>query len=72
MPIVEHKQADIAQKIYDMRAAAGLTQTELARLAHTTASVICRLEDAEYEGHSLSMLHRIATALHKRDGVYRS
>ena len=62
----ERVNADIAQKIFDMRTAAGLTQTELARLAHTTASVICRLEDAEYEGHSLSMLRRIATALHKR------
>ena len=62
----ERVNADIAQKIYDMRTAANLTQTELAKLAHTTASVICRLEDAEYEGHSLSMLRRIATALHKR------
>ncbi len=38
----------------------------LARLVGTTASVICRLEDADYEGHSLSMLRRIAAALHKR------
>ncbi len=32
----------------------------------TTASVICRLEDADYEGHSLAMLQRIAAALNKR------
>lgn len=32
----------------------------------TTASVICRLQDADYEGHSLSMLNRIALALDKR------
>jgi len=32
----------------------------------TTASVICRLEDAEYDGHSLAMLRRIAEALGKR------
>jgi len=32
----------------------------------TTASVICRLEDADYEGHSLAMLNRIAAALHRR------
>ena len=31
-----------------------------------TASVICRLEDADYDGHSLSMLKRIAEALDKR------
>jgi hypothetical protein len=28
--------------------------------------VICRLEDADYEGHSVSMLRRIATALNRR------
>ena len=32
----------------------------------TTASVICRLEDADYEGHSLAMLNRIAAALNRR------
>ncbi|MGH8066652.1 MAG: hypothetical protein ACRERE_15735 [Candidatus Entotheonellia bacterium] len=32
----------------------------------TTASVICRLEDTAYEGHSLAMLHHIAAALDQR------
>ena len=32
----------------------------------TTASVICRLEDADYEGHSMAMLNRIAGALDRR------
>jgi transcriptional regulator with XRE-family HTH domain len=45
---------------------AGLTQKELATLVGTTASVICRLEDADYEGHSLAMLRRIAAALDRR------
>ena len=57
---------DIAQKIYDLRQRAKLSQRELAKLVGTTASVICRLEDADYDGHSLSMLVRIATALKKR------
>jgi predicted transcriptional regulator len=43
-----------------------LTQTELARLVGTTQSVIARLEDADYQGHSLSMLSRVARALNKR------
>jgi hypothetical protein len=30
-----------------------------------TASVICRLEDADYDGHSLRMLRRIADTLDK-------
>src|ERR1039457_5086505 len=57
---------EIAQKIYDLRAKAGLSQRELARRVGTTASVICRLEDADYEGHSLTMLKRIAEAVNKR------
>lgn len=57
---------DVARKIYDLRAKAGLSQRELAKLVGTTASVICRLEDADYEGHSLAMLNRIAAALNKR------
>lgn len=57
---------DIARKIYDLRTKAGLSQRELAKLVRTTASVICRLEDADYDGYSLAMLNRIATALDKR------
>jgi ribosome-binding protein aMBF1 (putative translation factor) len=62
----ERANADVARKIHALREKAGLTQHELANLIGTTASVICRLEDADYEGHSLSMLRRIAAALDKR------
>lgn len=55
----------VAEMIYEARTAAGLNQTELARLVGTTQSVISKLEDADYEGHSLSMLKRIGAALHK-------
>lgn len=58
--------AEIARKIYDLRTKAGLSQRELARRVGTTASAICRLEDADYDGHSLFMLKRIAEALDKR------
>ena len=57
---------EIARKIRELRTAAGLTQTQLAKLIATTASVICRLEDADYEGHSLAMLRRIGAALNQR------
>jgi DNA-binding XRE family transcriptional regulator len=57
---------EIARKIQELRGAAGLTQTKLAKLIGTTASVICRLEDADYEGHSLAMLRRIGGALNQR------
>ena len=58
--------ADIARKIYDLRTKAGLSQRQLAQKIGTTASVICRLEDADYDGHSLSLLKRVAEALDKR------
>jgi transcriptional regulator with XRE-family HTH domain len=56
----------VAHKIYRIRKGAGLTQQQLAKLVGTTTSVISRLEDADYEGHSMTMLHRIAVALDKR------
>jgi ribosome-binding protein aMBF1 (putative translation factor) len=55
--------AKVAQLIYTARKQAGLTQQQLANLIHTKQSVIARLEDADYEGHSLSMLQRIGEAL---------
>jgi DNA-binding XRE family transcriptional regulator len=58
--------AEIARKIYNLRTKAGLTQQELASKIGTSKSAICRLEDADYDGHSLSMLKRIAEALDKR------
>lgn len=58
--------AEIARKIFDLRNDAGLSQRELAKRIGTSASVICRLEDADYDGHSLSMLQRIAACLDKR------
>lgn len=59
----EMVNARVAQAIYDLRTEAGLTQRELARRVGTTQPVIARLEDADYHGHSLRMLIRIASAL---------
>lgn len=56
----------VARMIHEMRVKAGLSQSELAERIGTTASVICRLEAADYESHTLSMLKRIAQALNKR------
>ena len=53
----------IAAEIYSARTAAGLSQAQLAALTGTTQSVIARLEDADYEGHSLTTLKKIAQAL---------
>lgn len=62
----QEASAKVGRQIHDLRSKAKLTQTQLAKLVGTTASVISRLEDADYGGHSLSMLRRIAAALGKR------
>ena len=56
------RQIDLALLVREMREEAGLTQAALAKRIGTTQSVIARLEDAEYMGHSLVMLERIAAA----------
>jgi ribosome-binding protein aMBF1 (putative translation factor) len=56
---------EAAQLVYDLRKKAGLSQRALAKKVGTTASVICRMEHADYEG-SLPMLRRIAGALNRR------
>ncbi len=58
--------AHVAQLIYDARTEAGLTQTQLANLIGTAPSVIADLEDADYEGHSLTMLNQIASVLNRK------
>jgi DNA-binding XRE family transcriptional regulator len=55
--------ARVAMQIYALRTEARLSQAELARKVGTSRSVISRLEDADYRGHSLSLLRRIARAL---------
>lgn len=62
--------AELAQLIYTARTQAGLTQQQLAERIGTKQSVIARLEDADYEGHSLSMLNKIAQALNQRLEVH--
>ena len=60
----ERKRVEIAQKIYALRTQANLTQQELAKRVGTKQSVISRLESADYKGHTLKMLDKIADAVH--------
>ena len=65
----ERVNAEVAQKIYDLRKEAGLSQKELAKKIETTQSVISRLEDSDYQGHSLQMLSRIAKVLNRHVSI---
>ena len=57
---------DVALQIAALREQAGLSQKDLAKLLKTSQQQISRLESPAYEGHSLSMLRRIANVLHAR------
>ena len=57
---------DVALQIAALREQAGLSQIELAKLLKTSQQQISRLESPGYEGHSLSMLSRVAGVLHAR------
>jgi ribosome-binding protein aMBF1 (putative translation factor) len=57
---------DVSLQIASLRQQAGLSQKELAQRLQTTQQQISRLESPGYEGHSLSMLRRVAKALDKR------
>ena len=67
-PLVERARAnqDVAHALYNLRTEHGLTQQQLAERVGTKQAVIARLEDADYEGHSLRMLTRIAAVLQQR------
>jgi transcriptional regulator with XRE-family HTH domain len=54
---------DVALQIAALREKAGFSQKDLARKLKTSQQQISRLESPSYEGHSLSMLRRVANAL---------
>src|SRR3990170_5227909 len=57
---------DVALQISALREKAGLSQKDLAKILKTSQQQISRLESPGYEGHSMSMLRRVAEALHAR------
>jgi ribosome-binding protein aMBF1 (putative translation factor) len=56
----------LGDKIRELREKHGLTQAKLAEMIGSQASNISRIEDADYEGHSVETLRRIAAALHTK------
>ena len=54
---------DVALQLAALREECGLSQKELAKLVGTSQQQISRLESPSYEGHTLSMLRRVAEAL---------
>ena len=61
-----HADSHVACLVYDLRTGAGLSQAALARKGGTTAAVINQIEEADYEGHLLGMLRRIAAAVERK------
>ncbi len=57
------KAWDVALQLASLRKKSGMSQKELAKRLRTSQQQISRLESPSYEGHSLSMLRRIADVL---------
>lgn len=58
-----HRQMALGVKIRRLREEAGMTQQELADKIGTQPSAISRIEDADYDAHSLTFLQKVADAL---------
>ena len=54
---------NVARKIFQMRTQKGYSQEQFAKKIGTSPSTISRLENADYLGHSLQTLRRVADAL---------
>ena len=54
---------EVALQIAALRKECGLSQKQLAKRLRTSQQQISRLESPAYEGHSLSMLRRVAQVL---------
>jgi len=54
---------DVAMQLTALRKSYGLSQKELAKRVGTSQQQISRLESPSYEGHSLSMLRKVAGVL---------
>ncbi|MEX0776424.1 MAG: helix-turn-helix transcriptional regulator [Phycisphaeraceae bacterium] len=63
LDVLDDLCAQAAEEVYEARSRAGLSQAQLAKLVGTTQSAIARVEDADYDGHSLRTLARIASVL---------
>ena len=57
------KAWDVAAQLSSLRKRSGMSQKELAKRVKTSQQQISRLESPSYEGHSLSMLRRVAGVL---------
>jgi DNA-binding XRE family transcriptional regulator len=60
------RQMALGMKIQRLREQAGMTQQQLADRIGTHKSAISRIEDADYDGHSITTLAKIAKALDMR------
>jgi ribosome-binding protein aMBF1 (putative translation factor) len=57
---------DVSLQLAALRQQAGLSQKQLARRLKTSQQQVSRLESPGYQGHSLSVLRRVAKALNGR------
>ena len=59
-------EMSLGEQIRDLREKAGLTQEQLAAKIGSSKSAVSRIEDADYDSHSLTTLRKIAAAFGQR------
>jgi ribosome-binding protein aMBF1 (putative translation factor) len=57
------REMALGMKIRQLREEAGWTQQQMAEKIGTQPSAISRIEDADYDSHTVSLLERVADAL---------
>ena len=60
----------LAEEVIELRLKANMTQSELARKAHTSQPAISRLESGNYTNVSLAFLRKIGAALNAVPAVH--
>ena len=56
-------QIRVGQQVYALRKKRGLSQAQLAKMAHTSVPAISRIENANYDTGSFKVLRKILRAL---------
>ena len=60
---VARTSTEIARKLAKLRESKGLSQAAIAKMLKTSQAAISRLENPDYQGHSVRMIVRYAKAL---------
>ena len=65
----EEFKMQVGQAVYDLRNAVGMSQADLARLIGANQATVSKVENADYDGHTIEVLKRVCFALHTKISI---